>query len=572
MMSTRWACRGVCLLLAITATAAAPLPAPTRLRVENLGSAEAVVSEPSPRFSFLHGALPAEPAAFGVTQASYRITVASSHQHRGEEEGDEDDDDAARALLWDSGTVASASCSQIAYNGTALAPYTRYTWTAEWTSSAGDKSAPATSSFETGPMAATDWQGAGWLIGRPAKPTQKGQPWLPGRMQLRAEFALPNRPVAFARAFVAATGCAQVEVNGRVPQPNLRGVCPWPGPSLGTIRYMTHNITALVAAGKNNAVGLLLGSVPAGKQAAKLAAQVLALIVVKFTGSTQPFFFSSGADGWQAAESYVDGGAWSAEVNWALRQPGWSTAGFAAAPDEWVAVNATAATNDTIAVRAIAMPPATVLAEVKPTSVTTLGDGAFLYKFPKNFVGTVRLAPLPSAETNSSLTVLLGEWLDPGAPDSSAKPDHTPRGPRAYPSISASIDGQQYENHILVHGNTEPLTTLFCWHGFQWVRVDSVNNTGFTGSLDALVGLEIHTNVTSTGQLSFGSGGGGGSSADVDVDEATEVLTQLNHMTRNSQISNLAAYLPTDCPTREKHGTILTPHSSHLNPQQSLLI
>jgi alpha-L-rhamnosidase len=529
-------------LLAMTAAAAASAAptttrqqllaaAPTALRVENLGTAAAVVSEPSPRFSFLHGALPGG-ATFGVTQASYRITVTSSHQ-----------------LLWDSGTVASTSCTQIAYNGTALAPYTRYTWTAQWTSSVGALSAPASSSFETGPMSVADWQGAGWLIGRQTRPTKHGQPWPTGRMQLRAEFALPNRPVTFARAFVASTGCAQVEVNGRVPQPNLRGICPWPASRLGTIRYMTHNITALVAAGKNNAVGLLLGNVPAGKQAAPLAAQVLALIVVKFTGSTEPFFLSSGADGWQAAESYVNGGAWSTEVNWARRQPGWSTAGFAAAPDQWVPVNATAAT--TVALRAIAMPPATVLAEVNPTSVSALPDGAFLYEFPRNFVGTVRLAPLPSAETNSSLTVLLGEWLDAKAPGSSQAPSsrHTPAGPRAYPSISASVDGQQYENHILIRGNTEPLTTLFCYHGFQWVRVESINNTGFSGTIDALVGLEIHTNVTSTGQLSFG-----GNDGSADVDEATEVLTQLNQMTRNSQLSNLAAYLPTDCPTREKHG------------------
>ena len=35
---------------------------------------------------------------------------------------------------------------------------------------------------------------------------------------------------------------------------------------------------------------------------------------------------------------------------------------------------------------------------------------------------------------------------------------------------------------------------------------------------------------------------------------AENELTALHGMTRASQLSNMAAYLPTDCPTREKHG------------------
>lgn len=156
-----------------------------------------------------------------------------------------------------------------------------------------------------------------------------------------------------------------------------------------------------------------------------------------------------------------------------------------------------------------------------------------------------------------------------GKPDSSQSHGTQYRGPRVYPSISQSVNGQQYENHVLVNGNTEPLTTLFCYHGFQWVRVDSANHTGFvshhcdasiyvgqsvgpveqpylltrnalqTGKLDALVGMEIHTNVTSTGSLTFAEDGVG-----------SEVLTHINQMTRNSQLSNLPANIPTDCPTR----------------------
>ena len=47
------------------------------LRVEGLLEPAAVISEPRPRFSFLHGDQPSATTGFGVTQASYRITVAT---------------------------------------------------------------------------------------------------------------------------------------------------------------------------------------------------------------------------------------------------------------------------------------------------------------------------------------------------------------------------------------------------------------------------------------------------------------------------------------------------------------
>lgn len=202
-------------VVAVTATALpSAAPVPYHLRVEGLLEEVAVISEPTPRFSFLHGDL-ATPG-HGVTQASYRITVA--------------DADATVAvgsvpLVWDSGEVKSSNCSQIVYAGKALAPFTRYTWTAEWTSSAGTKSAAATARFETGPIAVSDWQGAGWLSG--------------AKSQFRNEFSVAaGKTVAFARAYVAAAGCAHIEVNGKVPQPDLRGICPWPV-STESVRYVS---------------------------------------------------------------------------------------------------------------------------------------------------------------------------------------------------------------------------------------------------------------------------------------------------------------------------------------------
>eukprot|EP00658_Telonema_sp_P-2_P033105 TRINITY_DN24371_c0_g1_i4.p1 TRINITY_DN24371_c0_g1~~TRINITY_DN24371_c0_g1_i4.p1 ORF type:complete len:138 (-),score=14.18 TRINITY_DN24371_c0_g1_i4:56-469(-) len=57
------------------------------------------------------------------------------------------------------------------------------------------------------------------------------------------------------------------------------------------------------------------------------------------------------------------------------------------------------------------MPLSTVLGTVNPVSVQKVGDGEYLYTFPRNFVGTIQLPALTAAATGASVTVLAGEWL-----------------------------------------------------------------------------------------------------------------------------------------------------------------
>jgi hypothetical protein len=47
-----------------------------------------------------------------------------------------------------------------------------------------------------------------------------------------------------------------------------------------------------------------------------------------------------------------------------------------------------------------------------------------------------------------------------------------------------------------------------CSNETRYVRVTSSGGaTGFSGGLDDIVGLEIHTNMTATGALTFGGNG-----------------------------------------------------------------
>jgi alpha-L-rhamnosidase len=76
----------------------------------------------------------------GVAQASYRITVTKLSGPGV----------TSPVSVWDSGDVASSTSSNIEYAGTALTPFSRYAWTAEWTSTTGTKSGQTSANFETG--------------------------------------------------------------------------------------------------------------------------------------------------------------------------------------------------------------------------------------------------------------------------------------------------------------------------------------------------------------------------------------------------------------------------------------
>ena len=86
-------------------------------------------------------------------------------------------------------------------------------------------------------------------------------------------------------------------------------------------------------------------------------------------------------------------------------------------------------------------------------------------------------------------------------------------------------------------GNSDELSPRFTWHGFQYVLVNPSPGVRFSGELDALTAHWTTANVAETATIEFGGDG-------------AEMLASIRDIARASQISNVAAYLPTDCPTR----------------------
>ena len=159
----------------------------TRLKCEYFENPLGIDAQ-SPRFSFV-------PLQEGRNrrQSAYRIVVGTMHDIVAIGEGD----------MWDSGFVRSKACANIVYDGAPLKSGTRYYFSVQLKDADGEKGPISeVSCFETGLLQPGDWQGC--FIGMPAQgPAQL----------LRREFTL-DKPVAWARAYVAGLGYYELHING----------------------------------------------------------------------------------------------------------------------------------------------------------------------------------------------------------------------------------------------------------------------------------------------------------------------------------------------------------------------
>jgi hypothetical protein len=92
--------------------------------------------------------------------------------------------------------------------------------------------------------------------------------------------------------------------------------------------------------------------------------------------------------------------------------------------------------------------------------------------------------------------------------------------------------------HTLRRNNRAPLSPVFAYMGFQYVKVVATRDSSFLGRLEGLTALEIHPDVTPTGRLTFGGDGVAGSPSE----DGAEVLRGVNTMVLASQLSNLAPH------------------------------
>ncbi len=253
-----------------------------------------------------------DPSARGLAQSAWQILVASDQGQLARDHGD----------LWDSGKVASASTSDIAYGGAPLAFGSVAHWKVRVWDQVGRTSAwSSPASFSIGPLAAGDWS-AQWigfdapLAKADQRPTLAGAHWIWSagddaknapecERWFRCRFQIPaGVDVHAARLLVSVDNFCEVFVDGEHVGGNADEIDGWRhglALDVGPRLHSGENVIAIEA-----------------KNASQGAAGVIARLVVN-PGASNELVVTSGTN-WRASATAADG--WSAsqfdDSAWAL--------------------------------------------------------------------------------------------------------------------------------------------------------------------------------------------------------------------------------------------------------------
>lgn len=375
--------------------------------------------------------------------------------------------------------------------------------------------------WQTAPAAGQPWQSAR------AVGAYGVEPWgevgiieeraLPARL-LRKEFeARPG--LKRATAYLSGLGLSELYVNGtkagdHVLSPNLTGYDK-------RVFYVTHDITAQLAAGRN-AVGVILGNgrhwqprgrVPIGMRGYG-APKAIVQIELEYADGKKETVASDAswkltADGPVRVNNEYDGEEYDARAE----MPGWAKPGFD--DSKWQPVEILDAPPGALVAQMAE--PLKVMETLQPKSIKQIRPGVFIYDMGQNMVGWCRLRV--AGPRGARIQLRFAETL---RPDGNLYIDNL-RSARAT------------NTYWLKGGAAETWEPRFVYHGFRYVEV-----TGFPGTptLASIEGRVVHDSLARAG----------------DWTSSSDMLNRIHHNIFWGVRGNYRS-IPTDCPQRdEKQG------------------
>ncbi len=418
----------------------------------------------------------------------------------------------APRVIWDSGLVASAQTTQVAYGGPRLAAGQRCTWRVRSWNAQGEASAwsePAC--WEMGLLAPTDWR-ADWISAR-FDAEDRGEESPP--LYLRRAFTL-DAPIRRARLYLTSQGLFEAHINGR----RVGDALLTPGWTSYHARTLvcTFDVTELLHEGEN-AIGALvgdgwfrgrIGALGGSRNGYGTRLALLAQLQVTHADGSVTLIGSD--ESWRASTgplrsaSLYDGECYDAH----FEAPGWDAPGFDATT--WEPIERIEAPRHHL--EATPGPWVRRMQELPPVSVQRVDDNVQIFDLGQNITGWVRLRV--AGAPGMQLRLRHAEVLEA---DGSL---HT-----------ANLrSAKQTDSYTLASDALVSLEPHFTFHGFRFVELRC--EPAWPATLE-LTGIVIHSDLETTGAFSC----------------SDERLNQLQRNIVWGQRGNFVD-IPTDCPQRDE--------------------
>jgi alpha-L-rhamnosidase len=449
----------------------------------------------------------------GVTQAAFRILVASSESLLQADHGD----------LWDTGKTSSDRSIQIEYAGKALVSGQRCYWKVQVWDAIG-RSSPWSkpAMWSMGLLKPADWT-AQW-IGPDSALFDASQKAPPPAPMLRKTFAL-TKPIRRATAYICGLGYYELYINGSKVGDHVLDppVTQYDKRAL----YVTYDLGDRLNVG-NNALGVVLGSswynstVPDAwgfeKASWRALPQVRLQVEVEYQdGSVQQLVSDSS---WKCGTGPLlfDQTRVGEIYDARLEKPGWATAEY----DDSGWAHASLRQGIAGAMSASNVEPIKVVGTVKPIKVTEPKPGVFVFDIGQNLAGRPQLTA--AAPAGTVVHMKCGELLNDDDGTVSQK------------NISQHVKSPEFQcdSYTFKGDGVETWEPTFTYHGFQYVQVDGLPGKP---AADAVVAKEVRTSFDSAGSFEC----------------SNPLLNKIEKASVWSYASNFVG-IPTDCPHREKNG------------------
>jgi alpha-L-rhamnosidase len=455
------------------------------------------------------------------SQTAYEIQVALS----------ENDLAQGKNLVWKTGKKLSSQRFNIPYGGKKLQPFTRYYWkiraydkdgnVGEWSS---------TASFETAMLYASDWQ-AQWISDGSTAPQKEEDFYKDNPAPAFRKTFSAKKQVKQARLYITGLGYYEAALNGQ-PVGDRKLEPGWTNYNR-EILYSVYDITPLLLLGENT-IDVVLGNgwynpLPLKMWGHRNLRNHLTV--------GQPCFIA------QLRITYTDGSheaiitdeSWKTTPSPILRNNIYLGEHYDARKElpEWKpAVKITPPTGK---LTAQMQPPVRITKIIKPTRMTEVRPGTFIFDMGQNMAGIVRIKV--KGEKGTTIRLRYGEdiysdgslnvmtsvagqiknvwndgWNKPGQP------------PIAWQEDSYTLKGE----------GIETWSPSFTFHGFRYVEI-----TGWPGSptLDNLEALRMNSDLARAGTFEC----------------SNPMLNKLDSVLNNTFLSNVFS-VQSDCPAREKFG------------------